>query len=73
MKYKPVLAAIAALLIAFSSAICFGAEKDATASVFFPESQYEFSPVLDGTKVVHDFVIQNKGNAMLTVDRVKTG
>ena len=73
MKYYSRWVAIAALLIAFSSAVCFGAEKDATASVFFPESQYEFSPVLDGTKVVHDFVIQNKGNATLTVDRVKTG
>jgi len=73
MKYCSRLVAIVALLIAFSSAVCFGAEKDATASVFFPESQYEFSPVLDGTQVVHDFVIQNKGNATLTVDRVKTG
>jgi hypothetical protein len=73
MKYKPVLVAIAALLMVFSSAVCFGAEKEAAASVFFPESQYEFSPVLDGTKVVHDFVIQNKGSATLTVERVKTG
>jgi hypothetical protein len=73
MKYCSRLVAIVALLIAFSSAVCLGAEKDATASVFFPESQYEFSPVLDGTEVVHDFVIQNKGNATLTVDRVKTG
>ncbi len=73
MKYCSRLVAIVALLIAFSSAVCFGAEKDATASVFFPESQYEFSPVLDGTQVVHDFVVQNKGNATLTVDRVKTG
>ena len=73
MKYCSRLVAIVALLIAFSSAVCFGAEKEATASVFFPESQYEFSPVLDGTQVVHDFVVQNKGNATLTVDRVKTG
>jgi hypothetical protein len=73
MKYCFRSVAIVALLIAFSSAVCFGAEKEATASVFFPESQYEFPPVLDGTEVVHDFVIQNKGNATLTVDRVKTG
>jgi hypothetical protein len=73
MKYTTRLVAIAALLTAFSSTVCFGAEKDATASVFFPETLYEFSPVLDGTKVVHDFVIQNKGNGTLKVDRVKTG
>jgi len=29
--------------------------------------------VLEGSMVVHDFVIQNKGNATLNVDRVKTG
>jgi hypothetical protein len=73
MKYCSRLVAFAALLIAFSSAVCFGAEKDVTASVFFPETQHEFSPVLDGTEIVHDFVIQNKGTATLTVDRVKTG
>ena len=73
MKYYSRWVAIAALLIAFSSAVFFWAEKDATATVFFPETQYEFSPALDGTKVVHDFVIQNKGDATLSVDRVKTG
>ena len=73
MKYCFRSVAIVALLIAFSSAVCYGAEKEAAASVFFPESQYEFSPVLDGTEVVHDSVIQNKGHAILTVDRVKTG
>ncbi len=73
MKYCSRWVAMAALLIAFSSAVSFGAEKDAAPSVFFPESQYEFSPVLDGAEVVHDFVIQNKGDATLTVDRVKTG
>jgi len=73
MKFKTFLLAIGSLLITFSSAVCFGAEKDAAASAFFPETQYEFSPVLEETTVVHDFVIQNKGNATLNVDRVKTG
>ena len=73
MKFKTCLVAIVALLILFSSAVCFGAENDAAPSVFFPETQYEFSPVLEGSTVVHDFVIQNKGNATLNVDRVKTG
>jgi hypothetical protein len=50
-----------------------GAENDAAPSVFFPETRYEFPPVLEDAKVVHDFVIQNKGNATLNVERVKTG
>jgi hypothetical protein len=62
-----------AIYLTLSVAVCFGAENDAVPSVFFPETHYEFSPVLEDAKVVHDFVIQNKGNATLNVERVKTG
>ncbi len=73
MKYNAALVVMAAILLALANGVCFGAEGDAAASVFFPETSYEFAPVLEDTKVVHDFVIQNKGNAPLQVDRVKTG
>ena len=73
MKHNTCLAVVAAILLAFTSGVCLGAEGDAAASVFFPETRYEFSPVLEDTKVVHDFVIQNKGDATLQVQRVKTG
>ena len=43
------------------------------ASAFLPVSTWEFEPVADGKQVVHDFVIQNKGNAPLNISRVKTG
>ncbi len=73
MRYNACLAVAAAILLAFANGICFGVEAETAASVFFPETLYEFSPVLEDTTVVHEFVIQNKGNATLTVDRVKTG
>jgi len=73
MRFKICKGAAVAIFLAFSVAICFGAENDAAPSIFFPETRHEFSPVLEDTTVVHDFVIQNKGNAMLNVDRVKTG
>ncbi len=38
-----------------------------------PESRYEFEPVADGTRVVHDFVIKNKGKAVLKIEKVRTG
>lgn len=41
--------------------------------IFFPETRFEFAPVLEGTKIVHDFTVQNKGNAILKIERVKTG
>ena len=73
MRGKTCLVTAVAMLLAFSVAVCFSAENDAAPSVFFPETHYEFSPVLENATVVHDFVIQNKGNATLNVDRVKTG
>ena len=44
-----------------------------TPSVLIPESRYTFSPVLDGTEITHDFVIQNKGDAPLAIEKVRTG
>jgi hypothetical protein len=38
-----------------------------------PESRYTFPTVLDGTEVTHDFVIQNKGDAELVIEKVRTG
>ena len=73
MRFKICKGAAVAIFLAFSVAICFGAENDAAPSIFFPETRHEFSPVLEDATVVHDFVIQNKGNAMLNGDRVKTG
>lgn len=38
----------------------------------FPESKYEFEPTVEGSKVTHNFVLQNKGGAMLKIKGVKT-
>lgn len=37
-----------------------------------PEGNYHFSSVVDGTKVEHEYVIENRGNAPLKITRVKT-
>lgn len=42
-------------------------------SVFIPENSYEFPSVVDGTQVMHDFTILNKGDGDLEIKRVKTG
>ena len=38
-----------------------------------PEQTYEFVPVVEGSLVTHDFIIQNKGTAPLVIEKVKTG
>lgn len=37
-----------------------------------PALRYEFTPVMEGKEVVHDFVVQNKGSAPLEIQKVKT-
>ena len=67
------LAAALAALLVFSAGSGFGAENEQGPTVVFPQTHYEFSQVLEGTTVVHEFVIKNKGDAPLNVERVKTG
>jgi hypothetical protein len=43
------------------------------ASVFFPEKAFEFQPVIEGAKVIHDFVVMNRGSAPLVISDVRTG
>ncbi len=52
-----------------------GAEDktDENLSYVVPETQFTFQPVVEGTEVVHDFVILNKGADVLSVLNVKTG
>jgi hypothetical protein len=47
-----------------------GAENSSEA--FIQDTDYEFSMVLDGSKITHEFVIQNKGDAILKIEKVKT-
>lgn len=42
-------------------------------SAFIPNSRYTFSPVLDGAQITHGFVIQNKGDATLEIEKVRPG
>lgn len=36
------------------------------------EPNFRFTPVVDGTVVTHDFIIENKGKAPLNIEKVKT-
>lgn len=41
-------------------------------SAVITNPDYQFSPVLDGTEVAHEFVIKNKGDALLKIEKVET-
>ena len=46
------------------------AVSEMTPKAFLPVTKWEFEPVIDGQEVVHEFTIQNKGNAPLNIERV---
>ncbi|MCP4746775.1 MAG: DUF1573 domain-containing protein [Desulfobacteraceae bacterium] len=37
----------------------------------FPQTEFEFSPVMEGDEITHDFVIENQGTADLVIKSVK--
>jgi hypothetical protein len=50
------------------------AEKPSAAApvAVMPETVFKFPDTMDGNYLEHDFIIQNQGNAVLNVLRVKT-
>jgi hypothetical protein len=76
MKLKrSLLIVIAGCMLFFAAgANSFGAgQKDPESpSVYFPERHYTFKQVVDGTEIMHDFILQNKGNATLKINKVTT-
>ena len=61
MKFKTLTMLSAALLLTLFVTVCFGTQEPPNPTASFPETSYEFSAVLDGVKVEHEFVIQNNG------------
>jgi hypothetical protein len=52
---------------------CADIQTEGVPLAVLTETSYEFPTVVDGQEVVHDFIIQNQGTAVLKVERVKTG
>ena len=70
---RPFLIVIATCML-FSAAVSFGADQKNSKSPFayFPERNYTFKQVVDGTEIMHDFILQNKGDATLKINQVIT-
>lgn len=64
-----------ACCILFSQTGAFGTENNTlnVPPVFVPEARYKFDPVLEGTEITHDFIVQNKGTTPLKIEKVRTG
>jgi hypothetical protein len=64
--------AIIFFFLLFSSAFAEKPEEGKRPQAHFPENTFTFDKILEGTLVIHDFVIKNTGNAPLIVEKVKS-
>lgn len=72
MKFKAyALILLAAVL--FLSPNLLAAEAAKMAAMYVENPVYEFELALDGDEVKHDFLVRNKGDAILYIMRVHTG
>ena len=49
------------------------AEKAAPPNIMIPDPLFTFDTVVDGSEVVHDFRVYNRGTGELTIEKVQTG
>ena len=75
MKKKTLFLFFLAFCILFFETASFGTENKTLnlPSVFVPESRFKFGPVLEGTEITHDFIVQNRETAPLKIEKVRTG
>jgi hypothetical protein len=61
------------ILLLFVSTLCAFAETAATPvpKAVVPEGIHVFEPVVEGTLVSHDFILENRGDAPLVIDSIK--
>ena len=71
MKTKWALVAV--LLTLFISPAGGQGETGASPGAFLPQQRFEFKPVPEGTKVLHEYVLKNTGSAPLEIKEVRTG
>ncbi len=62
----------AILLIASSAWTKIAAETDKSPVINIQEPVYTFEEVLEGQKVVHDYIVKNTGDAILKIVKVDT-
>ncbi|MBI5592507.1 MAG: DUF1573 domain-containing protein [Deltaproteobacteria bacterium] len=72
MKFNRYLQFILVTYLVALPLISSAEDKQEQIQVFIPETQFTFQSVVEGTEVVHDFAVMNKGTDVLSILNVKT-
>jgi len=73
MKYRLRAACLSLFLIVGLSVVYYCGAEESQAKAVISNNVFEFKPVLDGTEVIHDFIIINTGTATLEIEKIETG
>ncbi|MEE4355188.1 MAG: hypothetical protein V2I97_01895 [Desulfococcaceae bacterium] len=74
MNFKKIKTLLIFAVICLAADMAVGEETaDKSPSAFLPETVYTFAPLVEGSEVVHDFILQNKGNETLFIEKLKSG
>ncbi len=73
MTTKMIVAAIFLLLFVLDPGAFAETTPAPAPKAVLPERTYEFEPVVEGTLVSHRFILQNRGDATLVIEQIKTG
>jgi hypothetical protein len=72
MRFKAVVMIVLCLAL-FSPAYADEKPAESLPIVVLPEDTYTFHDAFEGSEVVHDFIVQNRGTAVLEISSVKPG
>ncbi len=73
MKYRFTAVCLSLILLVGLSVVSYGGTEEGQAKAVISNNVFEFKPVLDGTEVIHDFIIQNTGTDTLEIEKIETG
>jgi len=60
--------------VLFSGACCWAADSSTQGpKAYIAESVFEFNPVVEGTEIVHEFILKNRGDAPLEILKIESG
>jgi len=60
-------------LVSAQESVDENTQKKPTANIMIPDPLFTFDNVVDGTEVVHDFRVYNRGQGELAISKVQTG
>jgi hypothetical protein len=47
------------------------ASMDSVPQAVFPQTKFKFDPIFEGTEIKHDFVVENRGEAPLVINKIR--